>query len=153
MTALLAVPPDPMPAQRMRGRLDLRFAAADGRTAATVLAQAPPLESVRAFPMADGAALVHLHNIAGGVLAGDDLDLSLAVEPQALAQLTTTGANRIYRSRDGAPARQRTRVAVGAGGMLEYLPGPTIPFAGAACEQTTRIDLAAGAGLCWWEVM
>jgi urease accessory protein len=150
---VLADPIDHLPGQRMRGRLDLRFAAVAGRTVATALAQAPPLQMVRSFGLADGAALVHLHNIAGGVLAGDDLAIAVEVAPGAQAQLTTTGANRIYRSRDGAAARQRTRVDVGAGGLLEYLPDPTIPFAGAVYEQATRIDLAADAGLCWWEVL
>ena len=34
---------------------------------------------IRAFPQANGGALVHLHNVSGGVLAGDRLLLQIAV--------------------------------------------------------------------------
>ncbi len=44
-------------------------------------AQEPPWRVIRAFPQDNGAALVHLHNVSGGVLAGDDLHLDIAVGP------------------------------------------------------------------------
>jgi urease accessory protein len=37
--------------------------------------------------------------------------------------------------------------------LLEYMPDATIPFAGAHFVQRTSIDLAAGAGLFWWEIL
>jgi urease accessory protein len=39
------------------------------------------------------------------------------------------------------------------GGLLEYLPDPVIPFAGSRYRQCTRIELATGAGLFWWETI
>ncbi len=145
--------PTAIASQRMRGQLDLRFATARDQTQLFVAAQQPPLQVVRAFPLPAGATLVHLHNVAGGVLGGDHLTTTIALEPQAQAQLTTTGATRIYRSRDHTPATQITSATVAEGGLLEYLPDATIPFAGAVYDQTTRIELGPDAGLCWWEIL
>lgn len=146
----------PPTSPRVQGRLDLRFAH-DAALKRTILARhshQPPLQIIRAFDLAGGAAGVHVHNVSGGVLSGDDLELRVVVEPEARAQLTTTGATRIYRSRiEQAVAVQRTCIEVGAEGVLEYVPDPTIPFAGSRYRQATRIDLAPGSGLFWWEII
>jgi urease accessory protein len=145
----------PLKNERSKGLLRLKF---DHRvpinTVLTVCQQQPPLQVVRAFPLHDGAALVHLHNISGGVLGGDQLQLSVDVGAHARVQLTSTGATRLYRSRNGlAAAIQTTEITVGSNGLLEYLPDPLIPFAGAHYRQATRIELAAGAGLFWWDIL
>lgn len=109
---------------------------------------------VRAFSAADGAALVHLHNVSGGVLGGDQLWVEADIKPNARAQITTTGATRIYRQRaDKATATQVTRFTVQQGALLEYLPDMLIPFADARYQQTTRIELGPDAGLFYWEVV
>src|ERR1700685_3772106 len=103
----------------------------DEATGQTVLAashQEPPLRVVRAFRQEDGAALVHLHNVSGGLLGGDRLALMVNVGAGACVQITTTGATRIYRSRAGAPATtQSNEITVGEDGLLEYLPDAVIP--------------------------
>jgi len=114
----------------------------------------PPLRVVREFDCADGSALAHLHNVSGGLLGGDDLTLSVDVGPGASAQLTTTGATRIYRSRTSAPPTVQTnRIRVAENALLEYVPDPIIPFAGSRFVQSTTIELAPGAGLFWWEIL
>jgi urease accessory protein len=147
--------PSTMTASRAHGRLRLRFTQdAEGRTRLTDRAQEPPLQVVRAFDLPDGASLVHLHNVSGGVLGGDHLETVVEVGPGAQAQLTTTGATRVYRPRaSDQTAVQATTVQVGAGGLLEWLPDPLIPFAGARFRQEARITLASGAGLFWWETV
>jgi urease accessory protein len=116
--------------------------------------QQPPLRVVRSFQLADGSALAHLHNVSGGLLGGDALTLSVHVRPRAQVQLTTTGATRIYRPRPTIPpATQRSHVRVGENALLEYLPDAIIPFAGSRFVQETTIELSAGAGLFWWEIV
>jgi len=140
---------------RAHGRLCLGFTAdAEGKTRLTSRAQSAPLQVVRAFDLDDGASLVHLHNVSGGVLGGDRLETHIAVGPNAMAQVTTTGATRIYRPNAADEvAVQTTNVTVAEGGLLEYLPDPLIPFAGAHYRQETQISLAPGAGLFWWEMV
>jgi urease accessory protein len=119
-----------------------------------VYAQQPPLKVIRAFPVADGGALVHLHNVSGGVLGGDQLEISVHVGTRAYAQLTSTSATRIYRSQPHLPAAtQMMEMVVEEGGLLEYLPDPIIPFAGSRYIQRSSVKLAANAGLFWWETL
>jgi len=122
--------------------LSLRF---DG--ALRVLRQDPPWKVVRAF-----GPLVHLHNVSGGILAGDRLALNVEVDAPML--ITTTGATRLYRHRAGAEdSEQRINISIGEGAVLEYLPDPLIPFAGSRHSQRTSISLGRHATLFWWEVL
>jgi urease accessory protein len=98
--------------------------------------------------------LLHLHNLSGGVLGGDQLAMEVEVGPAARVQLTTTSATRLYRSRsETPPARQTFQARVQAGGLLEYLPDQLIPFAGSRYQQSTHIELEEEAGLFWWETI
>jgi urease accessory protein len=109
---------------------------------------------IRAFPLPDAGALVHLHNVSGGVLGGDQLEVVAHVGAGARAQMTTTGATRVYRQRaDRLPAVQSTHISVAPGGLLEYLPDPLIPFADANFQQRTIVELSDDAGLFAWDVV
>jgi len=119
-----------------------------------VNAQQPPWRVIRAFPGADGSCLVHLHNVSGGVLAGDRLSLVMDVERDCRVQVTTAGATRLYRHREGSrPSEQTTKISVAEGGLLEYLPDALIPFAGSRHSQHTAITLANDATLFWGETL
>jgi urease accessory protein len=142
----------------VHGALHLHFRATARNeqplTMVDTLMQTPPLQVVRSFRLADGGALVHLHNVSGGVLGGDRLQTTIDIAAGARAQLTTTGATRIYRRRAGhGAAEQALSAHVGPGALLEYLPDPVIPYAGSAYRQRTRFVLAEGAGLFAWDVM
>jgi urease accessory protein len=141
-------------------RLDASLALAferrdvDGVTVLRDVAQTPPLRVIRAFPAEDRSALVHMHNVSGGVLGGDKLALAVRLGAGANVQLTTTGATRLYRSREDAlTAVQTNSIIIEEGGLLEYVPDPLIPFAGARFRQETRIQLVPDAGLFWWEIL
>ena len=116
--------------------------------------QDPPWKVVRAFALPGSGRLVHLHNVSGGVLAGDRLSLDVEVKAGAAAQITTTGATRVYRHRAGAAdSEQCARFSVGDGALLEYLPDAVIPYAGSRHVQRTEIRLGRAATLFWWEVL
>jgi urease accessory protein len=109
---------------------------------------------IRAFQQANGGALVHLHNVSGGILAGDRLSLWITVGAGAVAQVTSTGATRLYRHRAGAPdSEQNLSISVAEGAVLEYLPDALIPFAGSRHVQRTAATLADGATFFWWEIL
>jgi urease accessory protein len=98
--------------------------------------------------------MVHLNNVSGGVVSGDRLALDVEVGPGATAQLTTTGATRLYRHRAGtADSAQHTRFVVGDEGLLEYLPDAVIPYADSRHFQRTEIRLGRGSTLFWWEIV
>ena len=138
--------------------LALRFVAAGDRTRLHVDKQQPPWKVIRAFEQTpahkNGAAMVHLHNVSGGVLAGDNLCLDVEVGRGASAQITTTGATRLYRHReDSADSSQHTTISIGEGALLEYVPDAVIPYAGSRHRQRTEILLGAGSTLFWWEIL
>src|SRR5260370_14537062 len=135
----------------MPAQLWMRFEESDGATLLR-LKQHPPWRVIRGFPTAGGETLAHLHNVSGGILDNDDLLLQIEVGPAARAQITTTGATRVYRSRSpGAVSRQRTEISIAARGLLEYLPDPLIPYARSRFEQSATIELHDGATLFWRE--
>jgi urease accessory protein len=142
--------------QLVRGELQLRFAYHKHRQRTDLIssAQRMPLQVIRAFPLDDSGALVHVHNLSGGVLGGDQLSMNVEVGNAAHVQLTTTSATRLYRHRAHLPpARQTNHLAVKEDALLEYLPDQLIPFAGSRYQQHTLIELAEGASLFWWEVV
>lgn len=145
-----------LPPQQVSGSLRLQFVY-DRRLQQTYLLgceQTPPLRVVHAFPQPSGGTLLHLHNLSGGVLAGDCLNCEFELGPAARVQLTTTSATRIYRRRAGsAAAQQRYAVRIQAGGLLEYVPDQLIPFADSLYQQSTSIELEEDAGLFWWETL
>ncbi len=109
---------------------------------------------MRGFTTASGECLAHLNNVSGGILGGDRLELEVDVAEGAQAQITTTGATRLYAARAGsADSLCSTAVHVHAGALLEYLPDPVIPFRGARAEQRTHINMEEGATLFWWETL
>jgi len=88
------------------------------------------------------------------VLGGDRLEVTIEVGPYAVAQVTSTGATRIYRTRNNTePGDSKLQIRVEDGGLVEYLPDQLIPFAGSQYRQETRIELGVDAGLFWWEIV
>jgi urease accessory protein len=142
------------PVHQLKAELSLRFETSGSATRMRVGLQEPPWKVIRAFRQPGGGALVHLHNVSGGVLAGDCLSLRIDVGSDATAQVTSTGATRIYRHRPGAlPSSQHTNIFVGEGGLLEFLPDALIPFAESRHLQRSTVTLADKATFFWWEVI
>jgi urease accessory protein len=82
-------------------------------------------------------AFVIVASPGGGVLQGDRLKLSVAVETGALLHLDTSSATRLYRM-PRAEARSDVRLRVETGACLELVPDPYEPFAGARFRQDVR---------------
>jgi len=150
----IALAPQPVGGIDASLELAFEFNPTAGRTVLASSRQQAPLKVVRAFTLEDGGALAHLHNVSGGLLGGDRLALRAHIGAGSSVQLTTTGATRIYRPRPEAPdAIQINQITVGDNAILEYVPDPIIPFAGARFCQQTSIHLAPGARLFWWEIL
>jgi urease accessory protein len=121
-----------------------------GGTILRVQQQQPPWRVVRGFRNPSGETLAHVHNVSGGILDTDSLSWQVDVGPRAQAQITSTGATRVYRSRSlDRRASQSLHVNVAADGHLEYLPDQLIPFAGSRFDQTTRVEIERGGSLIW----
>jgi urease accessory protein len=130
--------------QRGVGELGLGFRVAGGATRIERFYQAGCLKA--RLPRAQGrAAEAVLMNISGGIAGGDELRVAIALGEGAEVCVAGQAAERLYRALEGAPAVLETRLEVGAGATLAYLPQETILFDGFALERSLAIDLAAGA--------
>ena len=121
-----------------------------GQTVLRVKQQQPPWRVLRGFPTPSGETLAHVHNLSGGILDSDALSWQVDIGPRAQAQVTSTGATRVYRSRSpGSRASQRISVSIAVDAYLEYLPDQLIPFAGSRFDQIARVELERGGSLIW----
>jgi urease accessory protein len=105
------------------------------------------------YPEGGAPCHVMLLHPPGGLVAGDSLDVEVAVEAGARVLVTTPAAGKIYRTDGAAGAAQRQLLSVATGASLEWLPQETIAFAGADAELTTRVELEAGATFVGWEIL
>ena len=101
----------------------------------------------------EGDAVCHgiIVHPPGGIAGGDDIELSVRLETNAHALLTTPGAGKWYRSA-GPWARQQLQFDVGSGAGLEWLPQENIIFDGAYAELRTSVRLSGDANFIGWEV-
>lgn len=99
-----------------------------------------------------GAAYTLLLNPSGGLVGGDRLSINMALDQEAHVLISAPSANRVYRSL-GEVSTQEVQVAVGPGAVLEWVPEPTIPFAGSRYRQMLHVTLASGATTILWDAV
>ena len=131
--------------QRARGRAEVVLR--DG--ALRDLAQSGCAKAL--LPRTDGPVEAVFLNTAGGLTGGDRLEQRLTVA-SGRAIGTTQAAERLYASAGGV-ADVETRLAVGPGARLDWLPQETIAFDHAALRRRTVADLAPGAAVLMVEML
>jgi urease accessory protein len=84
-------------------------------------------------------------NSSGGVAQGDQLDTRITAGDGTQLTVASQAAERYYRSPGGEPARVRTRLTIGAGAAVEWLPQETILFDDCALDRRLKADLTGDA--------
>ena len=138
----------PLVLQRARGRAEVAFDLREGASRLTRLFQEGQAKIRLPKAYAGEAPTAVTINTAGGIAGGDRLSWSARVGAGAAAIGTSQAAERGYRSSStdgGLSGTVETRLEVGAGGRLDWLPQETIVFDRAALDRTLTVDLAAGA--------
>jgi len=147
----LASPPTPS-RQEWLARLRLGYARHDDRTVLARREHLGPLRVQRPFyPEGPGVCHTYVVHPPAGIVAGDRLEIDLHVDAGAHALITTPGAAKWYRS-GGGWATQTARIAVAAGGCLEWLPQEQILYRGARASTRLHVDLARDARFLGWEI-
>jgi urease accessory protein len=80
-------------------------------------------------------------NTAGGIAGGDTADVDIAVEDGASLRVTTSSAEKVYRSAATA-ASMAVRLKVGRGASLAWMPREMILFDRARLDRTIDIELS-----------
>ncbi len=82
-----------------------------------------------------------LINTGGGMAGGDRMRTQITADDGAHAVVSTQAAEKIYRSQ-GADTCIETRLSVGAGALLDWLPQETILFSGGRLKRSLDVSLA-----------
>ncbi|WP_409565659.1 urease accessory protein UreD [Methylobacterium sp. E-045] len=149
----IAVPsPDAAPArQRSDGRVRVRVVRHGIGTHVADLSESGPLR-LRLPRHPAGACEAVLLNTAGGIACGDGFRVEAEVGAGAHLVLTTTAAEKIYKS-DGVSSHVGTRAVLAGGARLDWLPQETILFERARLERRFEADLAPDARLLAFEAV
>ena len=152
---LAAPATNPQSLSRAAGRLELHL----GRDARGVtvplrsLAQ-PPLQLSRvryddpACPETATLTLLHL----GGVLAGDRVQMHVALEAGAGARIQMAAATQVLRMPDGCAAH-KLEITLAEDSRLDWLAEPLILFGGARFSQQIHVTLGCGARLALMDIL
>lgn len=136
------------PPVRQHGRLCVDLVCDNGRTVIARQRSSPPLQIFGVQHAADSAvAYLPIVNPMGGFCAGDSADIDITVQSGAHLYLTTQAATKVFPAEHGEMTRQRMRLSVASGALLEYMPLPLIPFAQAMYVQEVTMHVEPG-GVC-----
>lgn len=142
---------EPGAGEGWQARLKLGFGPVAGRTALVRRRHDGPLRVQRTFHPEGEPCHGYLIHPPGGIVGGDRLSISVDVDPQAHALVTTPAANKFYRSA-GPWAVQRQHLDVADGATLEWLPQEQIVFDAAWADTLTEVNLGGGARFIGWEL-
>ena len=141
------------PSPNNRGELSLEYANRDGKTVLTHSRFSHPWYSFPPLYLDQtGYATTFLTNPSGGLVGGDDLSFLANLQENTHVLFTTPSATKIYRTQKN-PVLQSVDITVGPNAILEWVPEPTIPFAGSHFEQTITVQLDTGACLILWDTL
>ncbi|MDA3962950.1 MAG: urease accessory protein UreD [Planctomycetota bacterium] len=128
------------------GAARLRVDLVDGASAVTGNCARNPARLLT--PRHRGAAVwCFTTSFGGGLVAGDHLDLDVALAAGATALLATQASTKVYHSVDGALARQDLEAAVASDAFLVNLPAHVTCFRDARFRARNRYCLNSGASL------
>ena len=126
-----------------------------GRSDKTILAHrehSGPLVVQKPFYPEGNVCHVYILHPPGGIVGGDEIHLSVTIDNQGHALITTPAAAKFYRS-DGRIAVLNQRFNIADSSVLEWMPQETILFSGSMARMKTRVDLENAAKFIGWEIV
>lgn len=133
-------------------QLELVYAKRHDKTVIAQRRHLGPLTVQRPFYPEGEVCHSYVLHPPGGVVGGDQLELTLKLEADAHALVTTPASAKFYRS-NGATAYQQQHFSIEDGATLEYLPQDTILFDACRLNTVTRIQLGERARYAGWEIL
>jgi urease accessory protein len=136
-----------------RAQLDLEFSKSNNRTILRHRKHFGPLQVQKPFyPEINGTCHVYILHPPGGVVGGDRLNISIDVDSNAHALITTPAAGKFYRSA-GPIAVQKQIIKVASKAILEWFPSENILFSGSKAQIQTKVELAHDSHFVGWEIL
>lgn len=110
-----------------------------------------PLTVQRPFYPEEETCHLYLLHPPGGIVGGDELNISVQLDPNSHALITMPGASKFYRS-SGPLARLNQHFFIEENATLEWLPQDTIFFPGANAALQSVFHLHHSSRLLAWEL-
>ncbi len=117
-----------------------------GQSAVTASWTSSPLKILIPRPRGE-SVWAYLGSFGGGLVAGDETNLTVDLGAQTRCFVSTQAATKIYRNPDGHPCSHHLHAKVGNGSLLVLAPDPAQAFAGSQYIQRQEFHLAKSAGL------
>lgn len=145
MSQALPINPDSVAPimQRSKGFGRLHVASIDQRTRISKLFQEGAAK-IRVPRLPQSGLEAVLINTSGGLTGGDEVRWDFHAAPNCDLTLTTQACEKIYRSADGV-ATVDTKIEVGEGARVSWLPQETILFDRAGLRRNLHVELAPDA--------
>lgn len=135
-----------------QAKLDLRFTRAAHKTVLFSARHVGPLTVQRPFYPEDDVCHLYLLHPPGGIVGGDELHISVALETNCHVLITMPGAGKFYRS-CGPQAQLRQDFTLAPNATLEWLPQDTILFPGANASIRSVFHLTSESRLLAWDLL
>lgn len=138
--------------RRWLAELKLGFESDGRRTILSERKHYGPLIIQKPFYPEGDVCHIYLIHPPGGIVGGDELNLTVKVDKNAHALITTPAATKFYRGND-FQAKQIQTINVSAGCKMEWLPQETIFFSGCEANTKTIVNLENDAQFIGWEII
>ena len=136
-----------------QAELALEFSHRPTRTVLDNMHFKGPLRVQRPFYPEQDICHTYLLHPPGGMVSGDQASISIKVNPECHALLTTPSAGKVYKAdSEGLEQQQCIDIEVD-GGVCEWLPQETIIFDRANANLKTNIKLRNQASFTGWEMI
>lgn len=137
----------------LRARLSLGFRKEEGATRLVEREHFGPLLVQKPlYPEGREVCQVVIVHPPGGVVGGDQLEITARVGAAASTQITTPGASKWYKA-NGHVSHQAIRLDVGAKGVLEWVPQETIFFDNVDVKLDHRVVMEKEASYIGCEIL
>ncbi len=147
---------NPKDLQGWKAHLSLGFKGSASKTILASRSQSGPLTVQRPFYPEGNVCHLYLLHPPGGVVGGDELQISINLKEKAKVLITTPGATKFYRSgstrKYGKLATQNQSLRVAKDCALEWFPQENIFFDKTHSKLVTRVALEGNAQFMGWEI-
>ena len=134
----------PRALQRAYGRARVAVGLRGSKTVLRDLYQQGSMKIRFPRPVGDADPEAVLINTSGGLTGGDDIATEVTAEAGSRLIVTTQACERVYRAL-GGPAHVASKITLGAGARIDWLPQETIFFDNGGLSRTLDVDMAADA--------
>ncbi|SFE40492.1 urease accessory protein [Paenibacillus algorifonticola] len=128
---------------RWQGEIDY----INGKNVLSYSAHQAPLKITRPFKGPSGEMIIYLMESSPGLFGGDVQELDCTVGENAHLLLTTQSSCKLHPGKGGKTSGQSNLFRVGKNAVMEYFPGPLVPYKDVRYSGNSIIHMEPGAQL------